>query len=80
MHYALAAGLRAVLERCWPDSMLDPADFLRCRSGLELGFWRNFGTSNSDITLPFPAVAALLASLAAVSGANYRPAPVRAPQ
>ena len=48
MHYALAAGLRAVLGRCWPGSMLDLADFVRCRSGLEFGFRRNFCTSSSN--------------------------------
>ena len=42
MYYALTAGLRAALERCWPGSMLGSADFMRCRSGLGLGFWRNF--------------------------------------
>ena len=33
MHYALAAGLRAVLERCWPGSMLGSANFVRHRAG-----------------------------------------------
>ena len=42
MYYALAAGLRAVLEGCWPSSMLGSVDFVRCRSGLGLGFWRSF--------------------------------------
>ena len=37
--------LRAMLERCWPGSMLGSADFVRCRSGLGLGFWRNFCSS-----------------------------------
>ena len=46
MYYALAAGLRAVLERCWPGSMLGSADFVRCRSGLGPGFWRNVCTSS----------------------------------
>ena len=45
MYYALAAGLRAVLERCWPGSMLGSADFVRCRSGLGLGFWIIFRIS-----------------------------------
>ena len=44
--YALAAGLRAVLERCWQGSILGSADFVRCRSGLGLEFWRNFCTSS----------------------------------
>ena len=38
MYYALAAGLRAVLKRCWLGSMLGPPAFVRCRSGLGLGF------------------------------------------
>ena len=38
MYYALAAGLRAELERCWPGSMLGSTDFVRCRSGLRLSF------------------------------------------
>ena len=46
MYYALAAGLRTVLERYWPGSMLGSADFVRCRSVLGLGFWRNFCTSS----------------------------------
>ena len=45
MHYTLAAGLGVVLERCWPGSMLGPEDFVRCRSGLGLGFWRFFFAS-----------------------------------
>ena len=45
MYYALAAGLRALLERCWPGSMLGSADFVRCRSGLGLGFWIIFRIS-----------------------------------
>ena len=47
MNYALAAGLRVVLERGWPDSMLGSADLVRCRSGLELGSWRFFCTSST---------------------------------
>ena len=39
MNYAVAAGLRVVLERGWPDSMLGSAVFVRCRSGLGLGSW-----------------------------------------
>ena len=39
MYYALDAGLRAVLDICWPGSMLGSADFVRCRSGLGLDFW-----------------------------------------
>ena len=46
MHYASAAGLRAVLERCWLGSMLGSADFVRCRSGLGLVFWRIFCISS----------------------------------
>ena len=46
MYYSLAAGHRAVLDRCWPGSMLGSADFERCRSGLGLGFRINFCTSN----------------------------------
>ena len=42
MYYVMAAGPRAVLERYLPGSMLVSADFVRCRSGLELGFWRFF--------------------------------------
>ena len=42
MHYALAAGLRAVLERGWPGLMLGSADFVRWRPALGLGFWRFF--------------------------------------
>ena len=45
------ARIRAMLERgsmrCWPGSMLGSADFVRCRSGLGLGFWRNFCTSGA---------------------------------
>ena len=41
MYYALAARLRAVLERCWPGLILCAPDLLRCRSGLGLGFCRN---------------------------------------
>ena len=37
-----AAGLRAVLERYWPGSMPGLSDFTRRRSGLGLGFLRNF--------------------------------------
>ena len=48
MYYALAAGPRAVLERCWPGSMLGSAGFVRCRSGLVLGFLRIFYTSSRD--------------------------------
>ena len=48
MYYALAALLRAVLERCWPGSLLGSADFVQCRSGLGLGFWRDFCTSSTD--------------------------------
>ena len=39
-HYALAAGLRAVLGRCLPVSMLGPPDLERCRFALGLRFWR----------------------------------------
>ena len=42
IYYALAAGLRAVLKICWPGSMLELADFVRCRYGLGLGFWKVF--------------------------------------
>ena len=42
MYFALAAGLRAVLERCGPGSRLGSADFERRRSGLGLGFCRIF--------------------------------------
>ena len=49
MYYALAAGHRAVLERCWQGSMLGSADSMRCRSGLGLSFWRNFRTSRSFV-------------------------------
>ena len=49
MYYALAAGLRAVLERCWPGSMLGSEDFVRCRSGLGLDFWRNVCTSSGKV-------------------------------
>ena len=42
IYYTLAAGLCAVLERCWPGSILGSADFVRCRSGLGSGFWRIF--------------------------------------
>ena len=49
MYYALAAGLRAVIERCWPGSMLGSTDFVRCRSGLGLGFWRTFCTSSHHV-------------------------------
>ena len=45
----LCTGLRAMLERCWPGSMLASADFMRCRSGLGLGFWRNFCVSRAQI-------------------------------
>ena len=38
VYCALAACLRAVLERCWPGSTLDTPDFVRCRSGLVLAF------------------------------------------
>ena len=48
MYYALAAQLRAVLERYWPDSLLGSPGFLRCRSGLGFGFWRNFCISRHD--------------------------------
>ena len=47
MYYAFAAGLRAVLGRYWLGSMLGSADFVRCRSGLGLGFWRDFCISSS---------------------------------
>ena len=46
-YYALAAGLRTVLDRSWPVSMLVSGDFVRCRSGFGLDFWRNFGTSSN---------------------------------
>ena len=49
MYYALAAGLREALERCWPGSMLGSAGFVRCQSGLGLGFWITFCTSNPDV-------------------------------
>ena len=49
MYYALAAGLCAVLDRRWPGSMLGSADFVRCRSGLWLGFWRYFCIFSSDL-------------------------------
>ena len=49
MYYALAAGLRAVLEKCWPGSMLGSADFVRCRSGLGLGFWIIFCISTPNL-------------------------------
>ena len=42
VYHALAAGLRAVPEGCWPGLMLASADFVWCRSGLGLGFWSNF--------------------------------------
>ena len=42
MYYALAAGLLAVLERCWLGSILGSANFARYRSGLGLGFWEIF--------------------------------------
>ena len=45
MYYALAAELRAVLDGCWPGSMLGSADFVRCQSGLGPGFWRFFFAS-----------------------------------
>ena len=48
MYYTLAAGLSAVLDRRWPGSMLGSTDFMRCRSGLELGFWINFCISNRE--------------------------------
>ena len=51
MYYALAAGILAVLERGWPGSMRGSADFVRCQSGLGLGFWRNFCISSA---YPFP--------------------------
>ena len=41
MYYALVAGLRTALERCWPTSTPDPPGFVRCRSRLGLDFWRN---------------------------------------
>ena len=47
MYYVLAAGLLAVLERCLLASMLGLPDFVRCRSGLGLGFPINFCISNS---------------------------------
>ena len=47
MYYALADRLHAVLERCWPGSMLGSGDLVRCRSGLGLDFWRNYNTSSS---------------------------------
>ena len=46
MYHALAAGLCAVLGRCWPGSMLGSSDIVRCRSGLGLDFWRNFCISS----------------------------------
>ena len=60
MFYALAAGLRAVLERCWPGSMLGAADFVRCRSGLGLDFWV-FYTSSSNYAVLFSPRLAVLA-------------------
>ena len=39
MYYALAAGLRTVMERYWSGLLLVPPDFVRCQSGLWLGFW-----------------------------------------
>ena len=42
MHFVLAAGLRVVLEDCSLGSMLGSPDFVRCRSGLGLGFSIHF--------------------------------------
>ena len=50
IYYALAAGLRAVLETCWLGSILGSDDFMRYRSGLELGFWKNLCTSSIYVT------------------------------
>ena len=47
MYYILAAGLHVVLERCWLGSMLGSPEFLRWRSGLGLGFWKDACISSS---------------------------------
>ena len=51
LYYALDAGLRAVLERHWPRSIMGSAYFVRCQSGLGLDFWRSFCTSNAPLML-----------------------------
>ena len=51
IYYALAVGLCAVFNGRWPGSMLGSADFVRCRSGLVLGFWRNVCTSSTKVIL-----------------------------
>ena len=56
MYYALGAGLRAVLERCWPGSMLG-AQQISCGAGLSsvlrFGFWRNFCISRGYTYITF---------------------------
>ena len=53
MHYVLDAGLRVVLERGWPDSMLSSADFVRRRSGLGLCFWEIFACLGATMATDF---------------------------
>ena len=38
MYCVLATRFRALLERCWPGSMLGPPDFVGCLYGLGLAF------------------------------------------
>ena len=49
MLYVLAAGLRAVHERCLLGSMLGSSDFVWCRSGLGLEFPIHFCISSVEV-------------------------------